>query len=518
MDSSSINESLAMSKRLVLVCPPHPGLMEGFAGGLLALSAYVSRLLPEALVETLDCSRLSREATRQAIVSALEETRDNQLFIGITTTTASYQQALRVARICRGLCPNAKIVFGGPHASVQDDVILAEHPDIVDYVIRGEGEVGLETLIRNYPALGEVPNLSYRRSGMVVKNPPARFLSREALDLTPSVVYSQSSIEAPSKFKRAIYLSARGCHLSCAFCAVGGQKIRNKSIDAIQSDIRALVGKGYRDLSIEDNFFAHSRRRTRELCEGLADLREQENLSFGWDCQTRVESISPEIADLLARAGCEAVYLGVEALAKEPLRYLGKTRRPLRYVSHLMRTAIPSLLDAGVSVYLNLQLGVPGESSHDRSRTLKILRILGSIAAGKGQEITVFPQLHVVYPGTLHFEQAKAEKRFGPDTSRVFEEFTAWESKQLPTLKWLGYHFAHGTGGLPEGILDREFLQRGEFVIDPDAVLEVGTMLTDMDTLPGVSVFRYSEYLVTSEEIDTAESLITEAPPSASSA
>ena len=264
---------------------------------------------------------------------------------------------------------------------------------------------------------------------------------------------------------------------------------------AVVRDIRHLVEDlGYRRIAIEDNFFAHSRKRTLELCSALEELRR--DLDFTWDCQTRVESMDRRgLLAAMERAGCEAVYLGVEALNEEQLLYLGKTRRPDGYLQALQDRVVPSLLASRVDCYINLQLGLPGETDSHRNETLEGLRALGSMAFERGREITIFPQLHVVYPGTQHFHEGVKEGRFGDDGYRVFEEFTRWEARQKPILTWLGEHFAHGVGGLPEGILLAEKLREGRFEVNPDRVFEVSTYLRAMEQAPGIRVFRYGAYL-----------------------
>jgi serine phosphatase RsbU (regulator of sigma subunit) len=48
----------------------------------------------------------------------------------------------------------------------------------------------------------------------------------------------------------------------------------------------------------------------------------------------------------MQQAGCEAVYLGVESLHDEVLRFLRKTGNPQHYLSKLTEQVVPSLLDS----------------------------------------------------------------------------------------------------------------------------------------------------------------------------
>jgi hypothetical protein len=104
-----------------------------------------------------------------------------------------------------------------------------------------------------------------------------------------------------------------------------------------------------------------------DLCTALE--RMQQTVSFRWDCQTRVESLArPGVIDAIARAGCDAVYVGVEALDADTLIYLGKTDRPDRYVDTLFTVVVPQLLASSINCYINLQYGVVGDTSSKRER------------------------------------------------------------------------------------------------------------------------------------------------------
>jgi hypothetical protein len=278
---------------------------------------------------------------------------------------------------------------------------------------------------------------------------------------------------------------------------VANDRIRAKTIPAVIADIRSLVcDLGFRRIAIEDNFFAHSAQRTLNLCRALGDLRQQLGISFSWDCQTRVESMRPqEVLPAMEAAGCEAVYLGVESFVIRQLHYLGKTRHPVAYIRMLKEDLVPRLLASSVGCFLNLQLGLPKEDTTDEDETVRHLSWLGSLAASAGKVITVFPMLHVVYPGTQHFEEGLEEGRFGPRGNDIFEMFTAWEAEQAPVLRWLGGHFAHGTGGIPEGILVRDQLSAGLFEVDAGQVLRIASYLDDIGKLKGIRVFKYGDYL-----------------------
>ncbi len=485
-----------MKRNILLVHPPQRGLLDGFSNGLFDLANFVAAREPDVEIALVDLGLTPTRDLAAAARAALARV-GVPVVVGITTTTASYRASLETARAFKAAAPDALIVLGGHHASPQHDVILAHHASIVDVVIRGEGERALLALARG-DRPEQVPGCSSRKRGLFRANPPAPLLSQSELDTLPAT-FGKITQSAPGKFEHATYVSARGCPLRCAFCAVAGDAIRAKSIGRIVADLRYLVGEiGYQKIAIEDNFFAQNRSRTHELCAAIAGLQGELETPFGWDCQTRVESMqSPEIRAAFARSGCEAVYLGVESLIERELEYLGKTARPARYVEMTFGVCA-ALLTQPYDCYVNIQVGLPAESERQRALRVERLTELGRLATARGRSITIFPQLNVVYPGTQHFWKALEQGTFGRHGAAIFEVFSEWEAAEEPVLRFLGENFAHGVGGIPLGILDGERLRlHGELVVRDDEVIRLKEHLDRLGHVDGLTLFKYGAHLAT---------------------
>lgn len=482
---------------LVLVMPPQFELLNGFSAGLVSLANYAKLVLPELKVRLHDLSGVPFERVRDSVGLVLGEAggQGKDLVIGISTTTASYQSALEVAGVFKKELPNCTILFGGPHASAEPETILSHHQDTVDAIIVGEGEAALVQFLKAFPKLEGVPGACFLRGGELHTNPQPPPLTQSELD-SIEVFFDGHAFGTPGKFDHATYVSARGCPMQCSFCAVGNDVVRTKSVSRVIEDIRFMAKQGYSRIALEDNFFGYSLDRTTELCSGLAALRSREGLKFTWECQTRVESMErADVINVMERAGCEAVYLGVESFNCDHLLYLRKTTYPYGFLNKLFEKVVPGLLNSRIACNVNLQLGLPGEANTHREKTLESVSRLGKMASAAGKTVTLFPMVHVVYPGTALFMSGIESGRFPPD---VFESFTHWERDQIQVLRWLGEHFAHGAGGLPEGILDASALRAGEFRIQEDRVAEINLLLKELGKIQGVDVFQYGRFLVKS--------------------
>ena len=484
---------MTSNRRLTLVMPPQHGLLVGFAAGLISLANYITRHRLGVEVEILDLSKASHQECLEQIASIA--TPLNEHFVGITTTTASYQSAIAIARMFRDCDPSSIIVLGGHHVSGDAETVLRHHADVVSLVAIGEGERSLSELIQQYPSLDAVPGVAYLDEyGQYQRNEPAVPLTQAELDPIDITFQNRGLVGDPGKFDHVTYVSARGCPLKCAFCAVSNESIRGKGIPAVVHDIEQLLGMGFKRIAIEDNFFAHSSRRTKDICTALTEVKSRWGDSFTWDCQTRVESLARSgTVELMESAGCDAVYIGVESLISKFLVYLNKTLQPQKYLDSLVNHVLPHLHRSSINSYINLQFGLPGENISNDRETCRLLTVMGSAALEYGKQITVFPQLHVIYPGTAHFQNGVRDGLF---TADIFESFTEWEREQEPILMWLGEHFGHGTGGIPVGILRAGSLLKKEFEIDADAVTRVSAVLKAIDRIPGIQAFMYGDHIV----------------------
>ena len=139
-------------KRILLV---HPlGYSSGQAGhdisrlanimsplGLLSIAAYLEK--KGIAADIIDC--FAYPDSDPKIQSYLKEKSPG--YIGLTCTTSSFHDAVRIAKIAKSILPGIKSVLGGAHISALRQKILEDYSD-VDFSVIGEGEECLEALIK----------------------------------------------------------------------------------------------------------------------------------------------------------------------------------------------------------------------------------------------------------------------------------------------------------------------------------------------------------------------------------
>ena len=83
-----------------------------------------------------------------------------------------------------------------------------------------------------------------------------------------------------------------------------------------------------------------------------------------WTCLSRVERVTPELVDLMKRAGCIRVYLGLESGSNDTLRLMNK-----RITVEQGTRAVELFSRAGVGTAGFFMVGYPGETVEDIEKT-----------------------------------------------------------------------------------------------------------------------------------------------------
>ena len=116
----------------------------------LSISTHRSRLFGGCFGERWASSygnRLPAAASHIRTHDQREIARFQPDIVGITSVTATFASALKVAQTAKETCPKVLVVLGGPHVTITDDQFLLQHPE-VDVVVKGEGEQTIVELAR----------------------------------------------------------------------------------------------------------------------------------------------------------------------------------------------------------------------------------------------------------------------------------------------------------------------------------------------------------------------------------
>jgi anaerobic magnesium-protoporphyrin IX monomethyl ester cyclase len=164
-------------------------------------------------------------------------------------------------------------------------------------------------------------------------------------------------------------ISSRGCPFSCDFCSrpVFGTSFRTRSAENIVDEVEEIAGLGYERVWFADDCFTLNASHLEHVC----DLLGQRQLGIGWECLSRVDTLTVDVARSMKRAGCIRVFFGIESGNDEVLGLMNKQITTLQ-----ARDAVYAAKAAGLQVGAFFIVGYPGENDRTVLDTVRFASAL----------------------------------------------------------------------------------------------------------------------------------------------
>ncbi len=299
--------------------------------------------------------------------------RGDILTVAITTTLyVSIHPILELIEFIREHNRTTKIIIGGPYISSQcstEDMSsvtqVFEYMDADFYVINAEGETALCRILSCLKDGGdwrEIENIAFKQNGTYVVTER----STEDNPLEQNMVdYSLFPAAVHGEF--VTLRTAKSCPFSCAFCGFPQRagKYKYLSVDLVEQELNAIreIG-GITTLTFIDDTFNVPKARFKELLRMMI----RNDYGFRWNSFYRSDHGDEEAIELMAAAGCEGVFLGIESGSDSMLERMNKSARRKDYLK-----AIPLLKQAGISTHCNLIIGYPGETEQTVKETVELI-------------------------------------------------------------------------------------------------------------------------------------------------
>jgi radical SAM superfamily enzyme YgiQ (UPF0313 family) len=164
---------------------------------------------------------------------------------------------------------------------------------------------------------------------------------------------------------------ARGCPFLCNFCSVtkiAGRRIRSQSIDTTLASLRAARAAGVKTIMFtSDNFNKYPE--AQALLEAM--IEERMGLDFFVQCDTQIAR-QEHLVELLGRAGCFQMFVGVESFNRRTLLAAQKGQnRPEMY-----RDIVRLCREHGFSSHFSNIIGFPQDSECEVYEHLETLRAM----------------------------------------------------------------------------------------------------------------------------------------------
>ena len=246
--------------------------------------------------------------------------------VGLSAMAWQYDTCVKVARLVRSLCPQAKIVLGGYHATLMaEEIAVSPEAEVIDFIVRGEGEEACRRLVNALAGKDRfeaILSLSYKSNGKFVHNERSAPLDlsllkppiRDKRRLTWGYHMMYSRIE--------LLETSRGCTRTCNFCSMKhmyGRTFRAFPIERVLADLDEIyyTCRTRWVFVIDDNMVLDPDRVIR-LCDAII-ARKYRNLHLIVQADCVSMSRNPEMVRKLAQAGFRIVFLGIENASQKNL-------------------------------------------------------------------------------------------------------------------------------------------------------------------------------------------------------
>jgi anaerobic magnesium-protoporphyrin IX monomethyl ester cyclase len=362
-------------KRVALITPPyHSGVVESAGTWLNVGFVYIAGALREAGYEVDYYDAMSLWHKWPEIKTRIEEFKPD--VVATTAYTASIVDAVKLCEFAKQIDPKILTVVGNMHATFCYDELLAESGNILDYIVRGEGEETLPLLLDCLNAGGNpesVPGLAFLRDGSVKVTPKAAYIKdldalKPAWDLVEWPIYTY---RAKNNARLAIVSSSRGCQQKCSFCSqqlFWAQTWRARSAENFVAELEMLnktYGVEVAMLADEIPTF------DRERWERILDLMIERQVPVKMLMETRVDDIlrDADIMDKYRQGGVEHIYVGVETGSQETLDLFKKDTKVEQ-----SKAAIDLINNADIVTETSFVLGMPDDTPESIAATIELAK------------------------------------------------------------------------------------------------------------------------------------------------
>jgi len=285
-------------------------------------------------------------------------------FVGLVGVQSNqFPRALDLGRQFRA--QGLTVVCGGFHVSGCISMLPELPPDLVEakelgiILYAGEAEGRMAELLRaidggtlqpTYNFLNDLPEMAAATLPILPRNTVTR------------VAGHYTSFDA-----------GRGCPFQCSFCTiinVQGRKSRYRTPDDVEEIVRANAAQGITRFFVTDDNFARNRN-WEAILDRLIELKERDG--FRIRLMLQVDTLChkiPHFIEKAARAGCTAVFIGLENINPESL--MGAKKRQNKIWEY--REMLQAWRAQHVMTYAGYILGFPTDTPESIARDIETIK------------------------------------------------------------------------------------------------------------------------------------------------
>ena len=292
----------------------------------------------------------------------------------LSSLDSEYALFKKLCTLARQTAPKSLLIAGGILASNYHNEIISNK--LVDYVVRGEGELTIVELldaINNNKKLPLVKGITYRENEKVIATPQREFI--QDLDAIPFPAWDLIDLKGYSKIPNwngilfgkyyAPIMTSRGCVFNCIYCHnLFGKKIRTRSVENVLSEMKMLY-KDYdiREFHIIDDFFNFDLKRVINICKGI--IKNKMKIKISFPNGLRADRMDKETLIWLRKAGTYKINYAIETASPRIQKLIKKNLNLEKATHYINETSKLGIITFGFFMF-----GFPTETVDEMEKTI----------------------------------------------------------------------------------------------------------------------------------------------------
>lgn len=240
-------------------------------------------------------------------------------YVFISAMVIQKDSARSLINRCKAL--GVKTVAGGP-------LFTCEHSEFgdVDHLLMYEGELTIPEFLHD----------------LEKGNPKRLYTANGWADLSQTPIPSWELVDM-RKYATLNIQYSRGCPYNCEFCNVTtlfGHTPRTKSAERLLQELDVIYEMGWNGgvFFVDDNFIGNRKKLKEDILPVLIQWMEKRKYPFSFITEVSINlSDDEELMQLMARAGFNSVFVGVETVSEESLTECNKLQNKNRNLIECVR-------------------------------------------------------------------------------------------------------------------------------------------------------------------------------------
>lgn len=341
--------------------------------------AYLTAYLREKIdcqIKILDTETLG--LGYQEIKEAIK--KENPEVAGFTCPSPTINHVFKMCRIIKeDLGLDCATVVGGTHPTILPKETL-QNP-YVDFAVISEGEITFYELVKTIKErrtnFENIKGLYYKKDGQTLNTPARELISNlddipfPARDLFDLKLYYSAPTKKLTSEQCSPLLTSRGCAYNCIHCvskSIWRRQVRYRSVENVMAEIEECIDRyNIKEFNILDEHFTINKKRAAEVCQKIIDKK----LPIAWICFSRADAMDDELADLMAKAGCKKISIGLESGSQKMLNLMRKGT-----TLEQGRKTVRTIIKHGIQAHASFMLGNIGETKETVRETIDFAKSL----------------------------------------------------------------------------------------------------------------------------------------------